>query len=124
MITDINYAFTKTEKELIKKIHEVMNLDVNDVFVEYKYGSYPISVVSDLKKLNTKKIMAKYDKLPIKDWEEIKISVDEICRVLGKAPDSFIGIIFEDIELKILSGRLLNDKEVLKDYIKNNYKGE
>ena len=124
MITDINYAFTKTEKELIKKIHEVMNLDVNDVFVEYKYGSYPISVVSDLKKLNTKKIMAKYDKLPIKDREEIKISVDEICRVLGKAPDSFIGFIFEDIELKILSGRLLNDKEVLKDYIKNNYKGE
>ncbi len=124
MITDVNYAFTKTEKELIKKIHVVMNFDVNDVFVEYKYGSYPISVVSDLKKLNTKKIMAKYDRLPIKDREEIKINVEEICRILGKAPDSFIGTIFEDIELKILSGKLLNDKEVLREYIKNNYKGE
>ena len=44
MITDKDYAFTKKEKDLIKKIRIVMNEDINDIFVQYKYGSYPISV--------------------------------------------------------------------------------
>lgn len=121
MITDKDYAFTKKEKDLIKKIRIVMNEDINDIFVQYKYGSYPISVVSDLKGYNTKKIMSKYDKIPIKDREEISINVEEICSVLGKAPDSFLGNIFEDIEHKILDGSLVNDKGVLKEYISSNY---
>lgn len=124
MITDIDYSFTKHEKDLIKKIKSAMNEDINNTFIQYKYGSYPVSVVSDLKKLNTKKVMAKYNKLPIKDREEIKISVTEICSVLGKAPSSFIGDIFEDIETNILNGKLLNEEALLKEYIKTNYKGE
>ena len=65
--------------------------------------------------------MSKYDKIPIKDREEISINVEEICSVLGKAPDSFLGNIFEDIEHKILDGSLVNDKGVLKEYISSNY---
>ena len=121
MITDVDYAFTKKEKELIKKIKTVMNEDINDKFIQYKYGSYPISVVSDLKGFNTKKIMSKYEKLPIKDREELNINVEEICRVLGKAPNKFLGKIFEDIENKVLNGELVNDKKALKEYVKLNY---
>lgn len=122
MITDANYAFTKSEKELIKKIKSLMNEDINDKFVEYRYGGYALSVVSDLKKLNTKKIILKYDKLPIKDRNEIAITAEDICTVLGKAPSSFLGDIFEDIETLLLKGAIKNDKESLQKYIKDNYK--
>lgn len=122
MITEVDYAFTKKEKDLIKKIKEVVNEDINDKFVQYKYGSYPISVVSDLKKLNTKKIISKYEKLPIKDREELNINVEDICKVLGKAPDSFLKDIFKDLEMKVLVGDLANDKKILKEYVKKNYK--
>lgn len=121
MITDKNYAFTKNEKELIKRIQGLMKEDINDPFVQYKYGSYCVSAVSDLKGLNTKKIMSNYDKLPIKDRNEIAITADEICNLLGKEPDSFLKTIFGDIEFLILKGIIKNDNNVLKEYIKQVY---
>ena len=121
MITDVDYAFTKNEKELIKKIKTLMNEDINDPIVQYNYGSYCVSVVSDLKGLNTKRVMAGYDKLPIKDRNEIAITVDEICSILGKEPDKFLKNIFTDIEVLILKGIIKNDNNVLKEYIKQVY---
>ena len=121
MITDEDYAFTKKEKDLINSIKDLMNEDINNPLVQYRYGSYCVSVVSDLKGLNTKKIMASYDKLPIKDRNEILITVDEICELLGKEPSSFLKRIFDDIEMLILKGIIKNDKEVLKEYIKQVY---
>ncbi len=121
MITDVDYAFTKNEKELIKKIKTLMNEDINDPIVQYNYGSYCVSVVSDLKGLNTKRVMAGYDKLPIKDRNEIAITVDEICNILEKEPDKFLKDIFTDIEVLILKGIIKNDNNVLKEYIKQVY---
>lgn len=121
MITEVDYAFTRKEKGLIKKIRNAMNEDINDVFVKYKYGSYPISVVSDLKRLNTKKIMTAYDKLPIKDRAELNITVEEICAILRKEPNNFLKEIFNDLEKEVLLGNLPNKKEDLKEYIKNKY---
>jgi len=121
MITDEDYAFTKNEKDLIKNIKEFMNEDIYDPFTQYKYGSYCVSVASDLKGLNTKKIMAIYDKLPIKDRNEIAITVEEICELLGKEPASFLKHIYDDLEFLILKGIIKNDKEVLKEYIKQVY---
>lgn len=121
MITDKDYAFTKTEKDLISSIKLLMEENINDPFIQYKYGSYSISVVSDLKGLNTKKIMANYEKLPIKDKNEINISAEEICEILNKEPDSFLKDILDDIEALILKGSIKNEKETLKNYIKNNY---
>ena len=120
-ITDEDYAFTKNEKDLIKQIKALMNEDINDPLIEYKYGSYLLTTVSDLKKLNTKKIINKYDKLPIKDRKELKISIEEICKILNKKPDNFLKDILSDIEEKIIYGKLKNDKEIIKEYIKENY---
>ena len=121
MITDSDYAFTKNEKELIKKIRDLMNEDINDPITQYRYGGYALSVVSDLKKLNTKKIISKYEKLPIHDKNEIDINAEEICEVLNKKPDSFLKDIIDDIEILILNNSITNKKEVIKEYIKNNY---
>ena len=121
MITDKDYAFTKNEKDLIKNIRNLMNEDINDPLVLYKYGSYCVSAVSDLKGLNTKKIMSNYDKLPIKDRNEIAITADEICKLLDRKPDSFLKTIFDDIEFLILKKIIKNDKRVLSEYIKQVY---
>lgn len=121
MITDQDYAFTKNEKDLIKNIRNLMNEDINDPLTQYKYGSYCVSAVSDLKGLNTKKIMSNYDKLPIKDRNEIAITADEICKLLDREPDSFLKTIFDDIEFLILKKIIKNDKRVLSEYIKQVY---
>ena len=121
MITDSDYAFTKHEKDIIEEVQSLMTEDINDPVVQYKYGGYILSIVSDLRRLNTKKIMQKYDNLPIKDKNEIAISAEEICEVLNKKPNSFLKEIIEKIELMILKGEITNDKNVLKKYIKENY---
>ncbi len=121
MITETDYAFTKNEKDLIKRIKELMNEDINDPLVLYKYGSYCVSVVSDLKGMNTKKVMAKYDKLPIKDRNEIAITAEEICNVLQKKPDSFLKTIYDDVETLILKGIIKNDNNTLREYIRQVY---
>ena len=121
MITDSDYAFTRQEKDLIKSIRSLMNEDINDPIIEYKYGAYTLSVVSDLKRLNTKKIIAKYDKLPIKDRNEIAISAEEICEILNRKPDSFLKEIIDNIESLILKGKIKNEKEAVTKYIKDNY---
>lgn len=121
-ITDINYAFTKREKELIDKINNLLNENINDPLVQYKYGPYPISIVSNIKRLNTKKIIANYEKLPIKDKNEIKITASEICDILHKKPDSFIKDIMSVLEKEILLGHLENDNDKIKEYISKNFK--
>lgn len=120
-ITDVDYAFTKKEKEIITKVKELLSKDINDIFIQYKYGLYLITIVSNLKKLNTKKIVSNYEKLPIKDKIEIKITPDEICNILNKKPGNFIKEIINDLEKEILLKNIENDKEKLKKFIKENY---
>ena len=107
-ITD-SYPLTKTEKIL------------KDNTVLYKYGLYPLMVACDLKKLNKKKMNARYEKLPIKDRNEINITTNEICELLDKGPNSYLKDIYNDLEYKILKRELINDKNKIKEYIKTNY---
>ena len=53
--------------------------------------------------------------------ENKAFSALEICKILNKKPDSFLGDIFEDIETGILKGTIKNNNESLKKYIKENY---
>ena len=121
-ITEADYSFTKKEKEQIEKVKELKNLDINDKYVEYKYGLYPLTIVSNLKKLNTKKIVDKYERLPIKDRSEIKITTEEICNVLNKEPGDFLKDIMADLEKSILDEKFMNDKDEIIKYITDKYK--
>ncbi len=120
-ITDEDYQFTKKEKDLINKIRELIDLDINDKYVQYKFGLYPLTIVSNLKKLNTKKIISKYESLPIKEKNEINITGDEMAKALNKEPGDYLKDITKDIEKKILYGDISNDKEAIIKYIKDNY---
>ncbi len=112
-----NYPFTKNEKELIKEVNLLMNENINDKYVLYKYGLYPISIVCDLKRLNKNRIIDNYNKLPIKDRNEINITTEEICEILEIKPGPFLKDLYDDIELGIIKKEIKNTKESIKKYI-------
>jgi tRNA nucleotidyltransferase (CCA-adding enzyme) len=119
-ITDA-YPLTKTEKNLSVAINGILKEDLSDDMVLYRYGLYPLMVACDLKKLNRKKMNVRYESLPIRDRNEINITTNEICCVLGKEPDSFLKDVFSDLEVKILKGKLINENGVLREYVYNKY---
>lgn len=117
-----NYPFTKKEKDLINNINKLLKEDLNDIFVLYKTGLYEINVVCDLRKLSKKKYSNKYEKLVIKDKNEINITTEDICNLLNKEPGCFLKEIYNDLETNILLKNIKNNKEEIEKYILNNYK--
>ena len=116
------YPFTKNEKELIDNINEALTLDNLNPLVLYKYGLYVNSVAGDIKGLDKKIMTYKYEELPIKDKNEIVITGKDIMSVLNIEPGSYIKDILNDIEEKIVLGKLNNNKEELKEYIIKTWK--
>ena len=121
MINSNVYKFTKVERDLIKKVNIVYELDNLDNFVLYKYGLY-VNVLAGINKgISKKKITEKYNKLPIKEKNDIKIDASTICSILNKKPDSFLNNIYKDIEKEILNNNLLNEKFKIVKFIKEKY---
>ena len=117
MINPTAYKFSSNEKELIKKINLVYEMDNLDNYVLYKYGLY-VNVIAGINKgIDKKDILEKYDSLIIKKKDDIEISAKEICDILKKRPGSFIGEIFHDLEMKILNNELPNEKNKIIEYI-------
>ena len=116
------YPFTKTEKEGIKKIKELLSLNTIDTYNLYKYGLYTSTVVSQIKKESISKLNKKYNQLPIKERKEIQINGEEILSILEKDKTLNLKLIIEDIEKKIVLGTLPNNKKEIKKYILKKYK--
>lgn len=116
------YPFSKNEKDMMSDILEVLKLDNLDPLVLYKYGLYVNTVASDIKGIDRKLIISKYEKLAIKDKNEINITGNDIMEILNKKPGSYLKDILSDIERKIVLGQLDNNNKVLREYIINNYK--
>ena len=119
---NINYPFSKTEKDNIKKVKEMLNEGINP-FTIYKYGLYISSVVASILNVSYKKINNIYNNLAIYSKKDIKINGLEIAKILNRKPDKFLKDIMNDIEVKIILGELENEKEVLRKYIEDNYGG-
>lgn len=119
-----NYPFTKSEKELISKINEVQVLDNYDKMVLYKYGPYVNRVAAINKGLDENKVINVYNSLPIKSKADININASEIMELLSMGPGKYLNYIYIDLENKIIIGNLINDKDSIKNYIINNYRGK
>lgn len=120
--TDENaYKFTSNEKEIIMNIRNVLNLDICDKKVLYKYGLYVCSVVAEIKNIDKSLITDIYNKLPIKNTHDICINGNDIISVLERKPGKYIKNIIKDLEEKILNGILENNKDELLKYVTNEY---
>ena len=115
------YSFNKTEQETILKINELMDKDVLDNNNLYKYGLYISTIVGEIKGTDIKLINEKYNDLYIHNKTEIKIEPQEICDALNRQPGKYLRDIISDIENKLINKELVNDKDVLRDYIVSKY---
>lgn len=118
--TNVNYPFSKIEKDTIKKIKELSNLELNKMNI-YKYGLYISTVVGSIKGISYKKINDIYSTLAINSKKDIVINGKDIANILKKEPGIYITKIMNDIEEKIVMDELDNKKEILLEYIKDNY---
>lgn len=121
MINPKTYPFTKNEKELIKNINIVYDLDNLNPLVLYKYGLYVNTIAGINKNLTKKEINEAYQNLPIQTRTDIKITADEICKLLNKKPSLFLKDIFNHLEINLLTGSLQNINTSLKEYVLNNF---
>ena len=115
------YTFNSTQKDTILKIRELMNLNVLNPNNIYKYGLYISTIVAEIKNIDIQVVNEIYNSLQIYNRDEINISAMEICETLNKAPGKHIKEIYNDLEFKIINNYILNDKETIKKYIKENY---
>ena len=118
------YPFTNNEKELIKSINEVMDLNNLDPMTLYKYGLYVNSVAGEIKGMDIREITEAYNNLIIQGRKDLAITSEEIMKLLDKEPGAYLTDIYEDIEGAVLYRRVRNEKEVLSNYIINHYNGE
>jgi len=119
-VTDL-YPFTNNEKDLMKNIEEALSLNNLNHLVLYKYGLYVNSIAANIKGISKKDVTYQYNNLPIHSRMDIALNGDEISVILKKEPGSYLKEIFTDLEEKILSLELKNEKEVLTSYIQNTY---
>ena len=120
MINSSSYRFSKKEKEMIKKVNEVYELNNLNPYTLYKYGLYVNVLAGTNKGLSKKEITEEYNKLPIKSQEEIMITAIEICNLLKRKPDAFLNKIYGELEIEIISGRLKNEKKEIITYLEKN----
>ncbi len=115
------YPFTSNEKELIKDIRSLLEENVIDNKSLYKYDLYPNIVVASILKMDKRKVIKMYNKLPIRSRKDLCVDANTITKVLNKEPGSYLRDIFEDLEDKILTNKLKNKKSVVLKYIVKNY---
>lgn len=115
------YPFTKVEKEQMSKIIKVLELDNLDGMVLYEYGLYVNSVAGNIKGLDKTEITKRYNELPIKSRDDIKISGNEIGNILSKEPGDYIKDVYIDLEKEIIMGKLVNEFDNIKEYIMCKY---
>lgn len=117
-----NYPFSKLEKETIKNIREILLYGKIDNYVLYKYGNCITLTAGEILGIDKKDILEEYDKLPIYSKDDVKINILEISNLLGIEPSKKVRDILSDIELKIISGELKNNRDDLEKYIIKKYK--
>lgn len=118
---DDMYPFTKSEKEQMSKLRQLLENNELDNYLLYKYGLYLCTVYADIKGISKRKINTMYASLPINSKKDIKINARDISKLLNKEPGSYIKDIMSDIEEKIVNNKLNNNHDDIKKYILDKY---
>ena len=112
--------FTKEEKSNINKIKEIVKIGTIDDHVLFKYGLYLCSVAGNILNIDVVTINEMYQKLPITNVKDIKITNNEIISILNIKPSKVITEIALDIKNAILNKTLKNESDEIKKYIISN----
>jgi tRNA nucleotidyltransferase (CCA-adding enzyme) len=112
-----NLPFTKVERENIKIIKSILKKgDINKSTL-YKHGLFLTTVAGEILNINKKTINKMYKELPIKVRKDLKITPDEIVKILNIEYSSIVGKILNDLENLIISGKIKNKKKDIIKYL-------
>jgi len=115
------YNFSNHEKQIIDDINTVLSLDILDNYTLYRYGLYVCTLAGEIKQIDRKLIVEKYNDLAIKSLNDIALKGNDICDILNIKPSSYIKTILSDIENKIINNEIENKKEILVSYVSKKY---
>ncbi|MDD2504722.1 MAG: nucleotidyltransferase [Bacilli bacterium] len=119
---DEKYPFTKSSLDVIKKIRKIISTGKINKITLFKNDLYVLIVAGEILGYSRKEITRMYSNLPIKNIEDIKIKSTEILKLLNIKPSKKLGLIYEDLVIKILNLELKNNNTFLKKYILNKWK--
>ncbi len=114
-----NYNFSKSSKDIINKIREIIKLNKIDNDILYKYGLYISMVAGEILNLNPKEINKRYANLKIKTITDLNIKSEDILKI---KPSYKINEITKDLIKKINNNELNNNYKDIKKYIINKWK--
>ena len=117
----MKYALIGCGRIATNHVKAVLNSGVSSYSL-YKYGLYINQIVANMLSLDKSEIVGVYEKLPIKSRKEIDITSEEIQILLNTKPGPIFKEIYDNLEKEILSFRLENTNEKIKEYILNNYR--
>lgn len=112
--------FTKSEKENIVKIREILDLNVIHANVLYKYGLYLSLIAGEILGIEAESIHEMYKNLPIHERKDLDISFSEICETLNICPSKEAKEIEKNLIHEVLYQHISNQKDELKKYLLNN----
>ena len=111
---DEKYPLTKSERQIIRKVREVINIGKIDNYIIYKYGLYISSIASEILNIDYKEVNRIYKSLHIKTRKDIKISAESIVKLNNNCYNR-VNEIYEKLEINILNGILKNkSKDIVK----------
>ena len=115
------YPFTKNEKDIIKNIVKIVENKTIGKYEIYKYGLYQTSIAAEILGIN-KNIIVRLDRnLVIRSKKDINITSEEILKLVDKEPGIWLSNLYDDLEMKIITSKLKNEKSKIIEYIlKNN----
>lgn len=115
------YPFTKIEKDIIKNIVKIVENNTIGKYEIYKYGLYCTSIAAEILGISKNVIVRLERNLPIKSKKDINITSEEILKLVDKKPGIWLSNLYDDLEVKIITSKLKNDKEKIREYILRNY---
>lgn len=116
--------FSKTEKDSISQIRNLLRIGKIDNFELFNYGLYLCLVAGEILDIDHQTVNKRYKSLPIKSMKDVDINGSEIIKLLKIEPGKLISEIMSDVKIEILNKRLKNRKHEIKKYILRRWKNE
>ena len=111
---DKNYSFTKSEKEIIDKIKQVLKNGKIDNKTLYNYGLYINVIAGEILGIDKVYVNKMYKSLPIKNKKDIKIKIDTLVKINNNCYNG-INKIYSDLEDAIINNKVKNNtKDIIK----------
>lgn len=115
------YPFTNSERHMIKNLEKCMKLDILDDYVLYQNDLYICTIVGEIKNIDRAIVVAKYNELPIHHMKDLAFKPLELCNVLHMKPGPRLKKIMNDLEYNVVTRKILNKREDIIFYLKENY---